>query len=145
MFNRRKLLAGATALGGASLLPSAAFAKGGLVATTYPGTWEEAYRSVVMPMLKKKDDIDLELAPLFAMDQVGKAKASRGAPPFDVFVLDPGPRIVALESGLFEKFDGSKLSNLGKIPAGFADEHGVCVSAQVVGIAYNPKKVPAPK
>jgi len=145
MFNRRKLLAGATALGGASLLPSAAFAKVNLVATTYPGTWEEAYRAVVMPMLKKKDDIDLELAPLFAMDQVGKAKAARGAPPFDVFVLDPGPRIVAIEGGIFDKFDPKKLANLGKIPDGFADEWGVCVSAQVVGIAYNPKKLPPPK
>ncbi|HYX04756.1 MAG TPA: extracellular solute-binding protein, partial [Reyranella sp.] len=29
--------------------------------------------------------------------------------------------------------------------AGLVDEHGVGVSAQVVGIAYNPKKLPAPK
>src|SRR6266581_2177124 len=130
MFNRRKLLAGATALGGATLLPNAAFAKGGLVATTYPGSWEDAYRAIVTPMLKKQADIDLELAPLFAMDQIGKAKASRGAPPFDVFVLDPGPRIVGIDGGLFEKFDGKKLSNLGKLPAGFADDYGVQVSAQ---------------
>jgi putative spermidine/putrescine transport system substrate-binding protein len=145
MFNRRKLLAGATALGGASLLPHAAFAKGSLVATTYPGSWEDAYRAVVTPMLKKQADIDLELAPLFAMDQIGKAKASRGAPPFDVFVLDPGPRIVAIEGGLFDKFDGKKLSNFAKVPDGFTDEWGVCVGAQVVGIAYNPKKVAPPK
>src|SRR4029079_3994850 len=46
---------------------------------------------------------------------------------------------------IFEKFDGKKLSNLSKIPDGFADEWGVCVSAQVVGIAYNPKKLPPPK
>ena len=76
MISRRSLLASSAALGGASLLPGAAFAKGGLIATTYPGTWEDAYRSIVMPALKKKDDIDLELAPLFAMDQVGKAKAA---------------------------------------------------------------------
>jgi putative spermidine/putrescine transport system substrate-binding protein len=145
MFDRRKLLTGAAALGGTSLLPSIAFAKGSLVATTYPGSWEDAYRAVVTPMLKKQDDIDLELAPLFAMDQIGKAKAARGAPPFDVFVLDPGPRIVAIEGGLFDKFDGKKLSNLSKVPAGFADDYGVCVGAQVVGIAYNPKKLPPPK
>ena len=144
-FNRRSLLAGASALGGASLLPGAAFAKGSIVATTYPGTWEDAYRTVVLPMLKKKEDIDLELAPLFAMDQIGKAKAARGAPPFDVFVLDPGPRFVGIDGGLFEKFDGKKLTNLSKVPAGLTDEYGVAVSAQVVGIAYNPKKVPAPK
>ena len=107
-FSRRHLLAGASALGGASLLPALAFAKGSLVATTYPGSWEDAYRAVVTPALKKKDDIDLELAPLFAMDQIGKVKASRGAPPFDVFVLDPGPRIVAIEGGLFDKFDAQE-------------------------------------
>ena len=145
MFNRRKLLASATALGGVSLLPHAAFAKGSLVATTYPGSWEDAYRGVVTPLLKKQEDIDLELAPLFAMDQIGKAKASRGAPPFDVFVLDPGPRIVAIEGGLFDKFDGKKLSNVAKVPDGFTDEYGVCVGAQVVGIAYNPKKLPPPR
>ncbi|MCX7364725.1 MAG: extracellular solute-binding protein [Alphaproteobacteria bacterium] len=144
-FSRRNLLAGASALGGISFLPGLAHAKGSIVATTYPGTWEDAYRGVVAPMLKKKDDIDLELAPLFAMDQIGKAKAARGAPPFDVFVLDPGPRIVGMDGGLFEKFDPKKLANLGKLPAGFADDVGVQVSAQVVGIAYNPKKVPAPK
>src|SRR5262249_56101993 len=125
-------------LGGGSLLADLGFAKGTLTATTYPGTWEDAYRAIVMPALKKKEDIDLELAPMFAMDQVGKAKAARGAPPFDVFVLDPGPRIVAIEGGLFEKFDPKKLANLGRIPDGFADEHGVCVSAQVVGIDYTP-------
>lgn len=145
MIRRRSLLAGATALGGASLLPAIAWAKGSVTAATYPGTWEDAYRGIVTPALKKAFDIDLELAPLFAVDQVAKAKAARGAPPFDCFVLDPGPRITAIEAGLFEKFDGKKLSNAAKLPAGFVDDWGVCVGAQVVGIAYNPKKVPPPK
>jgi putative spermidine/putrescine transport system substrate-binding protein len=145
MFKRRTLLTGAAALGGTSLLPVVAHAKGSVVAATYPGTWEDAYRAIVAPALKKKEDIDLELQALFAVDQVAKAKAARGAPPFDVFVLDPGPRITAIEAGLFDKFDGKKLGNAAKLPAGFIDDWGVCVNAQVVGIAYNPKKVPAPK
>ena len=145
MFTRRKVLAGATALGGTALLPAIAHAKGSIAAATYPGTWEDAYRSIVAPALKKKYDVELELQPLFAVDQVAKAKAARGAPPFDAFVLDPGPRITAIEAGLFDKFDGKKLTNADKLPPGFIDEWGVCVNAQVVGIAYNPKKVPAPK
>jgi putative spermidine/putrescine transport system substrate-binding protein len=145
MIKRRSLLAGSSALGAAAFLPGIALAKGSLIAATYPGSWEDAYRAIVTPLVKKSADIDLELAPLFAMDQVGKGKAAKSAPPFDVYVLDPGPRIVAIEGGLFDKFDGKKLANQSKIPDGFTDQYGVCVGAQVVGIAYNPKKLPAPK
>jgi putative spermidine/putrescine transport system substrate-binding protein len=145
MFSRRRLLAGATALGGAAFLPSIAHAKGSVAAAIYPGTWEEAFRAIVAPALKKKDSVDLELQPLFAVDQVAKAKAARGAPPFDAFVLDPGPRITAIQDGLFDKIDIKKISNASKLPAGLVDEWGIGVNAQVVGIAYNPKKVPAPK
>lgn len=145
MFSRRSLLAGATALGGASLLPAIAHAKGSVAAAIYPGTWEDAYRAIVAPALKKKDAVDLELQPLFAVDQIAKARAARGAPPFDAFVLDPGPRITGIEGGLFDKFDGKKITNASKLPAGMIDDWGIAVSAQVVGIAYNPKKVPAPK
>ncbi|HTR87707.1 MAG TPA: ABC transporter substrate-binding protein, partial [Reyranella sp.] len=145
MFNRRSLLAGATALGGASLLPRLALAKGSLTAGMYPGSWEDAYRAIVIPALKKKEDVDLEFQSLFAVDEVAKLKAARGAPPFDALVLDPGPRIQAIEAGVLEKFDGKKLKNVAKVPSQFVDEWGICVGAQVVGIAYNPKKVPAPK
>lgn len=145
MFSRRSLLASATALGGVSLLPAIAHAKGSVASAIYPGTWEDAYRAIVAPALKNKDAIDLELQPLFAVDQIAKARAARGAPPFDTFVLDPGPRITGIEGGLFDKFDGKKISNASKLPAGTIDDWGIAVSAQVVGIAYNPKKVPAPK
>ncbi len=145
MFTRRTLLSGAAALGGASFLPSLAHAKGSMTAGMYPGPWEDGYRAVVIPALKKKHDIDLEFQALFAVDEVAKLKAARGAPPFDALVLDPGPRITAIEAGVLEKFDPKKLANASKLPPAFLNEWGVCVSAQVVGIAYNPKKVPPPK
>jgi len=137
-------MAGAGALGATSFLSRTALAKGSVTAATYPGAWEEAFRTLVAPVVKKSADVDLELTPLFAVDQIAKMKASRGAPPFDVFVLDPGPRVTAINDKLFEKFDGSKLKNASKVPAGLIDEHGVHMSAQFVGIGYNPKKFPAP-
>ena len=143
--DRRTVLLGATSLAAAAAVPTPALAKGSVTAAIYPGTWDEAYRSIVAPALKKAKDVDLALEPLFAVDQIAKAQAARGAPPFDAFVLDPGPRALAIERGLFEKFDASKLSNAAKLPAGFADAHGVAVNTQIVGIAYNPKKVPTPK
>ncbi len=143
--SRRSMLAGTAAAAGLGLMPHTASAKGGVIAAIYPGTWDEAYRSIVMPALKKAHNVDLEMQPLFAVDQIAKARASRGAPPFDVFVLDPGPRITGIDGGLFEKFDPKKLTNTGNIPGGIADDWGVGVTAQVVGIVYNPKKLPKPK
>lgn len=143
--DRRQLIAGAAALGGVSLVGRPAHAKGSVTAAIYPGNWDEQYRNIVAPALKKAHDVDLALEPLFAVDQVVKAGAARGIAPFDCFVLDPGPRVTAIDRGLFEPFDGSKLSNAAKLPAGFVDKWGTAVNAQIVGIAYNPKKLPKPK
>jgi putative spermidine/putrescine transport system substrate-binding protein len=142
---RREFLAAATVALGSLALPRPALAKGSVTAAMYPGTWEEAFRAHVTPALKAAHDVDLEMTPLFAVDQIAKAQASRGAPPFDAFVLDPGPRVTGIERGLFEKFDAKRLGNLARLPAGMTDEYGVTVAAQVVGIGYNPKKLPKPK
>jgi putative spermidine/putrescine transport system substrate-binding protein len=142
--NRRDILAGAGALGLAGLLPGAARASGSVTAAIYPGTWEEAYRAVVAPALKKAANVDIAFDSLFAVDQVAKVRAARGVPPFDCFVLDPGPAAAAQAAGLFEPIDASKLTNAAKVPAGLIKSHGVTCNAQVVGIAYNPKKFPTP-
>ena len=97
--NRRDLLAGAGALGLASILPMRASAAGSLTAAIYPGTWEEAYRGVVAPALKKSAGVDVAFDSLFAVDQVAKVRAARGVPPFDCFVLDPGPAAAAQAAG----------------------------------------------
>jgi putative spermidine/putrescine transport system substrate-binding protein len=144
--SRREALAIAGAVAAASGFGAGpAFAKGSVTAAMYPGSWEEAFRQIVQPALKKTHDVELEMQPLFAVDQIAKARAARGVPPFDAFVLDPGPRVTGVDGALFEKFDGKKLSNLSKVPAGLVDDWGAAVAAQVVGIAYNPKKVPPPK
>lgn len=142
---RRAFLGGAAALGASALGPRPARAAGSVVAAIYPAVWQEAYRAIVGPYLKRTADVDVVFTPLLAFDQVSKAMAARGGtPPFDIFILDPGPRISAIEAGLFEKFDASRLKNLGHVPLGLADEHGVAIAAQIVGLVYNPKKVERP-
>ncbi len=143
-FDRRQIMAGGAALGGATLVGRPAYAKGGVTAAIYPGNWDEQYRAIVGPALKKAHDVDLALEPLFAVDQIAKVAAARGIAPFDCFVLDPGPRVTAIERGLLEPFDGSRLSNGSKLPAGSIDQWGAAVNSQIVGIAYNPKKLPKP-
>jgi putative spermidine/putrescine transport system substrate-binding protein len=142
---RRAFLGGAVALGASTVVPRPARAAGSVVAAVYPSeAWEGSYRAIVGPHLKRTANVEVVFTPLLALDQVSKAMAARGNPPFDVFILDPGPRISAIEAGLFEKFDASKLKNLAHVPPGLADEHGIAIAAQIVGIVYNPKKVERP-
>jgi putative spermidine/putrescine transport system substrate-binding protein len=141
---RRTALTGTAIALAAAALPRPAVARGTVTAAIYPGAWDEAYRTHVAPALKAAHGIDLAMEPLFAVDQINKAQAARGIPPFDAFVLDPGPRVVGIERGLFERFDPGKLTNRAKVPAHLTDEWGVAVAAQLVGIAYNPSKLPKP-
>lgn len=140
--SRRALLASAAVLAAPAI--GRAQKSTSVTAAIYPGAWEDAFRELVAPALKKTHNIELEMQALFAVDQVAKFAASRGAPPFDCFVLDPGPRATAAERGMFEKFDASKLTSRAAIPDMLVDEWGIGCSAQVVGIAYNPKKLPKP-
>jgi putative spermidine/putrescine transport system substrate-binding protein len=142
--SRRALLATSGGLALTSALPWRLAAAGQLTAAIYPGTWDEAYRLIVAPAVKEEHGIDVAFDPLFAVDQIAKARAGRGLPPFDVFVLDPGPRASGIDMGLFAPFDSSRLARTDKLPDGLVDEHGVAVAAQVVGIGYNPSRVPAP-
>ena len=143
-FSRRHLLQATAALGAAAAFPMPALAKGSMSAAMYPGTWDEAYRAVVAPLLKSVHGVDIAYDPLFAVDQVTKVRAARGVPPFDCFVLDPGPAAAARQAGLFDPIDASKISNAGKLPSGMLIADAATVNVQVVGICYNPKKVPNP-
>jgi putative spermidine/putrescine transport system substrate-binding protein len=144
LISRRSALIGLGALSATPLLPGVAHASGSVTAAIYPGTWDEAYRAIVAPLLKASHGVDIAFDPLFAVDQVAKARAARGVPPFDCFVLDPGPAAAAQAAGLFEPIDASKLPNASKLPAGMVTSHGATVNAQMVGICYNPKKFPNP-
>jgi len=143
--SRRVLLAGGAVLATTMLLPRHALAAGRVVTPAYPGPWEEAYRAVVLPAVKKTADVDTVITPLLALDQVAKVKASRATPPLDIFMLDPGPAVVATEDGLVDKFDPARCKNIANLQKTFYDDWGVAVAAQIVGIAYNPKKVERPK
>ena len=75
--DRRAFIAGAAAAGGLALTRPV-WAKGGVTAAIYPGSWDDAYRSIVLPALKRAHDVDLDMQPLFALDQIAKVKAARG-------------------------------------------------------------------
>ena len=146
-FLQKMLALGATGLGG-GMLPGLAQAQSGtLAATTYPGAWEEAHRTILVPAFKKAaNNANVNLVASLAVDTVSKVVASKANPPYDVIILDEGPYLNALQHDIFEKIPADKLPNLKDIPKKFVDPRGLGVfcSGQIIGIAYNPQKIKTP-
>ncbi len=146
--SRRSLLKiGSTALAAGTVgLPQRSHAAGSIVATTYPGSFDEAFRAVVGPAFTKASGTDVTFTPLLGVDQIGKIQASPNAPPFDVVLFDEGPLIPAIATGVLEKFPSEKSKSFADIPEAFRHPGGYApvVTVQLIGIAYNPKKITTP-
>jgi len=142
---RRQALAGLAGIAAAPMLGSGrAFAAGSIVAAAFPGSWEDAYRATVAPVLKAAGT-ELVLAPALAQDQLAKLLASQGAPAFDAMMVSPGQTTEAVARGLIDKVDPSKLKNWSKLAPASQTEWGPNVTTEITGFAYNPTLVPKPK
>jgi putative spermidine/putrescine transport system substrate-binding protein len=118
-----------------------------VIATTYPGSFDEAFKAVVGPAFAKATGASVNFTPLLNVDQIGKIQAARANPPFDVVLFDEGPLINAKKADVLDKFPADKSKTIADIPPAFRDPDGYApvVTCQVIGLAYNPKKVsPAP-
>ena len=147
-FKRRRLLHAMGAASAASLSPSISIAQAGpIAATTYPGAWEEAHRSILVPAYRRAtNNAGVNLVASLAVDTVSKIVASKANPPYDVIILDEGPYLAALQHDIFAPIPVDKLPNLKDIPKRFVDPRGLGVfcSGQIIGIAYNTDKIKTP-
>lgn len=136
----------AMAMGALGGFPQLARAAGSIVATTYPGSFDEAFKAVVGPAMNKASGGSVTFSPLLNVDQIGKIQASRNNPPFDVVLFDEGPLIPAIEADILEKFPVEKSKSYADIPEAFRHAAGYApvITVQLIGIAYNPKKVKTP-
>ena len=125
-------------------LRAAAASKSSAVAATFPGNWEDAYRTVITPVLQK-EGYGLTIAPVMAQDQLAKTLASPGRPPYDTLLMSPGQTTIAVEKDLIQKIDPARLKNWALLDPSFQGEYGPTVTIEVNGIAYNPDLVPRPK
>lgn len=115
-----------------------------IVATTYPGSWEEAHRSTIAALFKQKTGADVDVTPMQGVDQVAKIVASRNNPPFDVVLFPTGPMLQALPQDILTPFPAAKSENYKDVPDAFRRPMGPDVSLQIAGIAYNPQKITSP-
>jgi putative spermidine/putrescine transport system substrate-binding protein len=142
---RRSFVASAAALAAATALPRRLYAADTLVAATFPGTWNDAHKNVLIPYFEKETGATVTLTIMLATDQVAKLSAAKGAtPPFDVAIMDEGPLLDALDQGVFDKFPATKSKHYTDLLPVFQDEWGPKISIQAIGIGYNPDKIKTP-
>jgi putative spermidine/putrescine transport system substrate-binding protein len=145
--SRRRFLGAGAALAAGGLAPGLARAQGAkIVGNTYPGIYEELFRNVFAPALRKQG-IDPTWSPILVVDVVAKILAARNNPPFDVVLFDEGPLINILKDDILAKFPDARSPNFKDLPEQFRgfDNTGPVITVQAIGLAYNPKKVSRPK
>lgn len=141
--DRRTLLKGGAIATAASLLPRTLYAQTKtLVAATFPGTWNEAHRSILLPAFTKRSGAAATQSIILGTDQVSRLVAAKGGkPPFDVAFFDSPQVLDAVKQGLITEYPAAQSPNFKDLLPEFQDKWGPRVSMQVVGLGYNPKKI----
>lgn len=142
--SRRRFIGAAMAAGGVALLPRAAMSAESLVATTYPGAFEEAMRTVLVNPFIKSHDVDLILTPLLGVDQVAKITAARDNPPYDVVIFDEGPFLKSLSQDIIQPYPAEQSPSFADLLPPYQGEWGPTFTGAPVGIAYNPEMFDSP-
>jgi len=143
--DRRHLLRSAGAVGLATGVSRLALAQSKtLVAATFPGTWSEADRNVILPAFKQKTGAAVTQSIILAGDQISRLAAAKGNQPFDVAFLDAPQVIDAARDGLIVEYPVDKSANFKELLPSAQDKWGPKITMQVIGIGYNPSKITTP-
>lgn len=144
--DRRTLLRGMMVAAGTAMLPRALHAQSKtLVAATFPGTWNETHRSILLPAFAKRTGGSATQSIILGTDQVSRLAAAKGGqPPFDVAFFDSPQVLDAAKQGLIVEYPASKSPNFKDLLPEFQDKWGPRVSMQIVGLGYNPTKIKTP-
>lgn len=144
--DRRTFLAGMLTTASLAAHGPAAAQTPRLSANTYQGLWEEAHRKFLLPAFRRASGIDATITPMLSIDAVARIVAARNLPPFDVLLNDEGPFLASIAQDIYETIDPKLITNLKDIPSKFVDASGkgIYVSAQIIGLTYNPEKIRTP-
>lgn len=120
-----------------------------LVVVSYPGEAQTPYRKFLSdPFEKSHAGLSVRLVPSESEDVVAQIKAARGASPYDVVTLGEPRQISAVDEGWIEQTPRAELPNLADVYPQFISacrNNGIPETYSLIGIAYNPDKVPAPR
>lgn len=136
--DRRHFLKMGAAMGLTALVPGSLFAQTReLVVTVYPGSWETAQRTVMLPHVESATGSRVIMTPLLGVDQVAAITAARRNPPYDVVTFDEGPFLASSQFDIVQRFPIEQSSHFHQLLPEFQNEYGPIISGQPVGIAYN--------
>jgi putative spermidine/putrescine transport system substrate-binding protein len=145
LIGRRKFLGvGAGALAAATLGPGQASASGSIAAMSFPGVTEEMTRKCIVPAFRAATGATVNLAPMLAVEAIAKLSASRANPPLDVITLDDPTAQIAVADGLIHPLPLDKVPHAKDIPTKLHAYGGIAQSFQLIGIMYNPRRIPNP-
>jgi putative spermidine/putrescine transport system substrate-binding protein len=144
--DRRTMLSGATTLGAVLAVPSILRAQAKtLVAATFPGTWSEADRNIVLPAFRSATGATVTQSIVLGTDQVARLTAAKGnKPPFDVAFFDTPQVLDAVKEGLIVEYPVAQSPNFSGLIPKFQDKWGPKITMQVIGIGYNPQRMTTP-
>jgi putative spermidine/putrescine transport system substrate-binding protein len=146
--SRRHWLAGISGLAASGAWPRLVRAQSDerIVAQTFPGTWEQAARSIIVPAYDKTFKSGVTISPVLIVDALARLAAAKNSPPYDVIMIDEPAEITARAQGLLEPLPTAEIPNLAALPPSLVgkDGYGAMAALQVFGIAYNPRTVKAP-
>jgi putative spermidine/putrescine transport system substrate-binding protein len=144
--DRRRFLAGSALTGLGSLASGLTLAQGKtLVTATFPGTWSEADREILLPAFIKLTGAHATQSILLGTDQVARLAAAKGGqPPFDVALFDQPQVLDAARQGLIAEYPTAKSPHFADLLPVYQDKWGPRISMQVIGIGYNPKRIKIP-
>jgi len=118
-----------------------------LVFSTFSGAFEKAMRAAVVPCFEKKTGITASLIVGTPAANLAKIQANPDKPPMAVFVGLQESTFQAIDSGVAEKLDMSKIPNAKDIPQLFAEPFGgyaISFNSGSWGLAYDKVKIPNP-
>lgn len=131
---------GSTAATGGGATKLTMIGYGGDLATPYQ-------RFLIKPFEEAHKGVTISQIPSESGDFVAQIKASAGHSPYDVVPLGESRLVTAIQDGWVDKLAPEQVPNAANVQPAFAKAcrgYGVPVTYSLIGLAYNPKVVPAP-
>jgi putative spermidine/putrescine transport system substrate-binding protein len=118
-----------------------------LTVTAYGGIWEKAVRECFVAAFEKRTGKTAEVVLGGPVQWVNQVAASPQNPPIHILMNQIDNAYDAIDKGIVDKFDASRVPQLANVPARFqelAKGYGTVFDYGAAGLAYNAKTVKNP-